>query len=142
MKESVRTIVRIVLRQSLHTICIQRISVSLLAIRSLEFEVVSDAHELNAICSKFLFQPSPIVTSFHIVILVIDGTHNIRAENHHLLCSSSQTARTSRSLKNLIDFLLITTSLFSLLSVLLTLALARGCRGVLQGDGIQSYYAL
>ena len=55
------------------------ISKSLLAIRSLEFEVVSDAHELNAICSKFLFQPSPIVTSFHIVILIIDGTHDIRS---------------------------------------------------------------
>ena len=55
------------------------ISKPLLAIRSLEFEVVSDAHELNAICSKFLFQPSPIVTSFHIVILIIDGTHDIRS---------------------------------------------------------------
>ena len=55
------------------------ISKSLLAIRSLEFELVSDAHELNAICSKFLFQPSPIVTSFHIVILIIDGTHDIRS---------------------------------------------------------------
>ena len=29
------------------------------------------------------------------------------AENHHLLCSSSQTARTSRSLKKRIDFLLM-----------------------------------
>ena len=55
------------------------ISKSLLAIRSLEFELVSDAHELNAICSKFLFQPSPIVTSFHIVILIINGTHDIRS---------------------------------------------------------------
>ena len=55
------------------------ISKSLLAIRSLEFKLVSDAHELNAICSKFLFQPSPIVTSFHIVILIIDGTHDIRS---------------------------------------------------------------
>ena len=35
------------------------ISKPLLAIRSLEFEVVSDAHELNAIGSKLLFQPSP-----------------------------------------------------------------------------------
>jgi hypothetical protein len=33
----------------LHTRCIQRIGKSLFAIRSLEFEVVSDTNQLNAI---------------------------------------------------------------------------------------------
>jgi hypothetical protein len=49
----------------------------LLPVRRLEFEVVSDAHELNAIGVEFLFQPSPIVTSLHIVLLIVYGTHNI-----------------------------------------------------------------
>ena len=43
------TIIGIVFRQSLNTIAIQCISKALFTIWSLEFEVVSDAHELNTV---------------------------------------------------------------------------------------------
>ena len=61
----------------MNTIAVQSIGKTLFAVRSLEFEVVSDAHELNAIGIEFLFQPSPIVASLHIVILVVNGTHDV-----------------------------------------------------------------
>ena len=49
VEESIGTIVGIMLSYRLHTRCIQRICKSLFAIRSLEFEVVSDTNQLNAI---------------------------------------------------------------------------------------------
>ena len=71
------TIIWIVFRQSLNTIAVQSISKALFAVGSLEFEVVSDTHELNAISRKLLFKPSPIVTSLHIIIFIVDGTHDV-----------------------------------------------------------------
>ena len=71
------TIIWIVFRQSLNTIAVQSISKALFAVGSLEFEVVSDTHELNAISRKLLFKPSPIVTSLHIIIFIVDSTHDV-----------------------------------------------------------------
>lgn len=42
-----------------------------------QFEVVSDAHELNTICIEFLLEPSPIVTSLYIVVFIVDGTYDV-----------------------------------------------------------------
>ena len=79
---------------------------------SLELEVVRDTHELNAISRQLLLQPSPIVARLDVVLLIVDSRTMSVAENHHLLFFSSQTARTSRSLKKRIDFLLISRSFF------------------------------
>ena len=49
------TVVRIVLGERLYTIVIEYICSTLLSIRSLEFEVVSDTHELNSFCVELLF---------------------------------------------------------------------------------------
>ena len=46
-------------------------------IRSLEFEVVSNTNQLNTLRIEFLFQPSPVVTSLHIVVFIVDGPHNV-----------------------------------------------------------------
>ena len=59
VKKRTGTIIWIVFRQSLNAIAVQCISKTLFTVRSLEFEVVSDAHELNATGIKFLFQGNP-----------------------------------------------------------------------------------
>ena len=50
IEKGISPIVGIVRGQSLHTFRIHRIGLTLLAVRSLEFEVVSDTHELNIVC--------------------------------------------------------------------------------------------
>ena len=76
-KECMGTVVGIVFGYRLYTIGIQSVSSTLFTIWSLEFEVVSDTHELNALCIELLFEPTPVVTSFHIIVLIIDGTHDV-----------------------------------------------------------------
>lgn len=48
-----------------------------LSIRCFNFQLVSDAHELNTFFFEFLFQPSPIVSCLHIIRLLINGTNDI-----------------------------------------------------------------
>ena len=43
----------------MNTLVVESIGGTFLSIGSFELEVVSDAHELNAIGSKFLFKPLP-----------------------------------------------------------------------------------
>lgn len=50
-----------------------------LSFGSFELELVSDAHELNAVGSKFLFKPTPIVTSLYIIRLIINCTNYINS---------------------------------------------------------------
>lgn len=50
---------------------------ALLAVGCLKFEVVSDTHELNAVVRQFLFQPTPIVTGFLVVLFIVDGANYI-----------------------------------------------------------------
>ena len=40
-------------------------------------ELVSVTHGLNALCCKFLLQPTPIVTCFHIVGFIVDSANYI-----------------------------------------------------------------
>ena len=77
IQESIRPVGRIVLRQRLGTLCIQRIRRPLLAVRRLELEVVSDTHELNPLPGEFPLEPAPVVTSLDIIILIVDSTDNI-----------------------------------------------------------------
>ena len=89
-----RAVARVILSHRFYALSINHIGKTLFTIWSLEFEVVSDTNQLNAILNKLSFQVLPIVSRFLIILLIVD-------------CSSSQTARTSRSLKKRIDFLLI-----------------------------------
>lgn len=51
----------VLLRYCLNALGIECIRSTLFTIWSTEFELVSDTHELNALCIKFLFEPTPIV---------------------------------------------------------------------------------
>ena len=46
-------------------------------IKSLEFEVVSNTNQLNTLRIEFLFQPTPVVTSRHIVVFIVNGPHTV-----------------------------------------------------------------
>jgi hypothetical protein len=85
----------------------QRIAIVLPTVSSNNFQFVSATHELNAILFQLAFKPTPIVAGLRIIRLIVDGRTTSVAENHRQLFASSQTAITSRSLKNRIGFLLI-----------------------------------
>lgn len=69
------TVIGIMFGQGLHTI-----GSALFSVKSLEFELMSDTHELNTFFSHFAFQVFPIVTPFGVVLLVIDGTNNVSGQ--------------------------------------------------------------
>ena len=60
-----------------NAIAIQHICLTLLSIRSLEFEGVSDTHELNAVLCQLSLKPTSIVTGFRIVWFIIDSSHHV-----------------------------------------------------------------
>lgn len=90
-----------------HTLAVEHIGYALFAIRSLELEQVSRTHELNPLLFQLTLKPTPIVGRLRVGRLIIDSATTSVAENHQQLFSSSQTALTSRSLKNRIGFLLM-----------------------------------
>ena len=49
----------------------------MLSIWGLEFEVVSDANQLNALFGHFALEIFPIVTAFGIIVFVVDGSDNV-----------------------------------------------------------------
>ena len=55
----------------------ERVARALLAVGCHKLEVVSDTHELNTVGRQFLFQPTPIVTSFLVVLFIVDGAYDI-----------------------------------------------------------------
>ena len=63
--------------QRLYSFGIEGVSCALFAVWRLKLELVSDTHELNAVGRQFLFQPTPIVTSFLIVLLIVDSPHDV-----------------------------------------------------------------
>ena len=69
--------IRVVFCQYAYAISIQNICLSLFAIRSLKFEVVSSTHDFNAFCTEFPFQPTPIVSRFNIIRFIVNRTHDI-----------------------------------------------------------------
>lgn len=79
VEKYIGSIVRIVFGQCLYVFIVKSIGISFFAIGSLELEVVSDAHELNAIGYQFLFKPTPIVTSLGIICFIIDCTNYINS---------------------------------------------------------------
>ena len=40
-------------------------------------QFVSATHELNPVSFQLPFQPTPVVTRFRVVLLVVDGTHDV-----------------------------------------------------------------
>ena len=57
----------------------------LLAVGGQEFELVSDTHQLNALFGHLAFQVLPIVAALCVVLLIVDGTHNVSSREPPLV---------------------------------------------------------
>ena len=79
------------------------------------FQLVSGTNQLVSFLLQFCFQILPIVAVLGIIVLVVEHTNNIQNGNHHSDSVSSQTARTSRSLKKRMDTFCILLSLIAFL---------------------------
>ena len=66
VQEGICPVGGIMLRQRLDTFCIKRIRCTLLAIRGLKLEVVSDTHELNSITAQLMARIMSIAENHHL----------------------------------------------------------------------------
>ena len=53
------------------------VGLTLFAVRSLEFELVSGTNQFDTLFTKFTFQIFPVVATLGVVLLIVNGPHDV-----------------------------------------------------------------